>query len=325
MSASETHQRRGRAAFWLRLALERYGIVVAFAVLIAVSAALSPKFLSTQNLLNVVRQVSFEGIIALGMTFVILSAGIDLSVGALMCFTACLCAGLMMRHGLPPSLALALTLCAGAALGAANGLVIVLGRVQPFIVTLGTMTVLHGASLLYVEGKRISLGIEPPAGIRALDSTVGGVPVPALIFVAIALLAGLVLARTRFGREVYAIGGNEEAAYLAGVDVAQRKVLIYAISGLLSALSGVLVLARLRSANAELGKGYELTAIAAVVIGGTNLMGGEGWAAGTFIGSMILGLLANVLNLRGVSEFIQEIVKGAIIIGAVLLKREKAR
>ncbi len=325
MSDSATHQRPGRAGVWLRLVLERYGIVVAFVVLIGVSAALSPRFLSAQNLLNVVRQVSFEGIIALGMTFVILSAGIDLSVGALMCFTACLCAGLMMRHGLPPFLAIALTLFAGAALGATNGLVIVLGRVQPFIVTLGIMTVLHGASLLYVEGKRISLGLEPPAGIRVLDSTVGGVPVPALIFVAIALLAGLLLARTRFGREVYAIGGNEEAAYLAGVDVAQRKVLIYAISGLLSALSGILVLARLRSANAELGKGYELTAIAAVVIGGTNLMGGEGWAAGTFIGSMILGVLANVLNLRGVSEFIQEIAKGAIIIGAVLLKREKAR
>lgn len=315
---------RGVASL-VRVALEKYGIVLAFVVLLVASAALSPKFLTAQNLLNVVRQVSFEGIIAIGMTFVILSAGIDLSVGALMCFTACICAGLMMRHGVPPPLAVVLTLVAGAMIGAANGIIIVMGRVQPFIVTLGMMTVLHGASLLYVEGKRISLGIEPPPFVRALDGSIAGVPVPAVIFVVVVVVSAIVLARTRFGRQVYAIGGNEEAAYLAGVDVARVKVAIYAISGLLSALAGVLVLARLRSANAELGQGYELTAIAAVVIGGTNLMGGEGWAVGTFIGSMILGVLANILNLRGVSEFIQEIAKGAIIIGAVLLKRERAR
>jgi len=323
MAAEARQESRPRA--WARLVLEKYGIVLAFIVLLIVSAALSPKFLTAQNLLNVVRQVSFEGIIALGMTFVILSAGIDLSVGAMLCFSACVCAGLIMRNGLPPPLAILLTLGVGTVLGAANGLIIVIGRVQPFIVTLGMMTVLHGASLLYVQGKRISLGIEPPPALRFLDGSVGGVPVPAIIFVAVAIISALVLARTRFGREVYAIGSNEEAAYLAGVNVAARKVAIYAISGLLSALAGVLVLARLRSANAELGQGYELTAIAAVVIGGTNLMGGEGWAVGTFIGSMILGVLANILNLRGVSEFIQEIAKGGIIIAAVLLKREKAR
>ena len=313
------------AAAIARLALERYGIVLAFLVLFFTSAVLSDKFLTVRNLLNVMRQVSFEGIIAVGMTFVILSAGIDLSVGALLCFAACVCAGLIMRDGLHPVLAIVLTLLIGTAIGAANGLIIVLGRVQPFIVTLGMMTVLHGASLLYVEGKRITLGIEPPPTIKALDGSLLGVPVPALVFVVVVAAAAFILSRTRFGREVYAIGGNEEAAYLAGVNVAQRKVLIYAISGLLSALSGVLVLARLRSANAELGVGYELTAIAAVVIGGTNLMGGEGWVLGTFVGSMILGVLANILNLRGVSEFIQEITKGAIIIGAVLLKRERPR
>ena len=294
----------------------QFGTLIGLVALCFVLWILTPYFLTVSNLLNVAEQTSINAIVAVGMTFVILSAGIDLSVGSIVALAGVIL-GVALRDGQPLAFALMLTLAVGVVCGAVNGLLVSHGGLPPFIVTLGTMSIARGAALLVTEGRPIS-GFA--ASFRVLATgRVGFVPAPVIITAAVYVLAHLVLTRTTFGRYVYAIGGNEEATRLSGVAVRFHKAMIYAVSGLMSAVAAVILTARLNSAQPIAGMMYELDAIAATVIGGTSLMGGEGTLAGTLVGALIMGVLRNGLNLLGVSSFLQQIVIGAVIVVAVLL------
>jgi len=294
----------------------QFGTLIGLVALCFVLWILTPYFLTISNLLNVAEQTSINAIVAVGMTFVILSAGIDLSVGSIVALSGVIL-GMALRDGQPLALALVLALAVGVVSGAVNGLLISHGDLPPFIVTLGTMSIARGAALLVTEGRPIS-GF--PASFRLLATgRIGFVPAPVIITAAVYLFAHLVLTRTPFGRYVYAIGGNEEATRLSGVAVRFHKAMIYAVSGLTSAVAAVILTARLNSAQPIAGMMYELDAIAATVIGGTSLMGGEGTLTGTLVGALIMGVLRNGLNLLGVSSFLQQIVIGGVIVVAVLL------
>lgn len=294
----------------------RHSTVVILVGLVVLFSLASGRFLSVGNLLNVVEQSALLGIVAIGVTFTIISGGIDLSVGSLVAFSGALAAGAMTRMGLPLLPALLLAIAAGAALGFVNGFFIVKGGLQPFVATLAMMAIGRGLTLIYTQGRPIS-GMGD--AFTALGSTVGPIPVPAVIFVAIFALSHLVLQRTPFGAYVYAVGGNEESARLAGIKVRLVKLSTYVVSGALAAVGGIILAARLWSAQPQAASGLELQAIAATVLGGASLMGGAGTTVGTFAGALIMGVLANGLNLVGVSSYIQQVLTGAIFIFAVML------
>ena len=297
-------------------AARQFGTAIGLVLLCAALWILTPHFLTLSNLVNIVEQTSINAIVAAGMTFVILSGGIDLSVGSMVALTGVVL-GTALQGGQMLPVALILAAAAGIACGLANGALISFGRLPPFIVTLGMMSIARGAALLFTEGRPVS-GFD--ASFRSIAiGRVGVVPAPVIVMAVVYAAAYFVLARTRFGRYVYAIGGNEEAARLSGVAVRFHKTMIYGVSGLMSALAAVLLTARLNSAQPIAGINYELDAIAATVIGGTSLMGGEGTLGGTLIGALIMGVLRNGLNLLGVSSFLQQIVIGAVIVFAVLL------
>ena len=294
----------------------RLGTLAGLALLVILLTVLSPHFLTVSNLMNVLEQTSINAVIAVGMTFVILSGGIDLSVGSIVAISGVVLASVLRSNGGVPA-ALAAGLGVGIACGMINGLLVTVGRLAPFIATLGMMSVARGLALLYTDGRPIS-GFA--AGFRALaTSRVGPIPVPVILALAVYVIAHVVLRRTRFGRYVYAIGGNEEAARLSGVPVRFHKTMVYALSGVTSALAAVLLTARLNSAQPIAGMMYELDAIAATVIGGTSLLGGTGTIGGTLIGALVMGVLRNGLNLLGISSFLQQVVIGVVIVGAVLV------
>ena len=279
--------------------------------------AATPHFLTISNLLNVLEQTSINAIVAVGMTFVIISGGIDLSVGSVLA-VAGIALALALEGRAPAPAAIILALATGTACGLANGLLITFGRLPPFIATLGMMSVARGAALMLAEGRPISGFSE---GFRALATArvLTIVPAPVLLTAVVYLVAHFVLNHTVFGRATYAIGGNEEAARLSGVHVRFHKTAVYGVAGLTSAVAAILLTARLNSAQPTAGTMYELDAIAATVIGGTSLLGGEGTLVGALIGALIMGVLRNGLNLLNVSSFFQQVVIGAVIIGAVLI------
>ncbi|MGC0150908.1 ABC transporter permease [Chromobacterium vaccinii] len=300
--------------------LQRLGPFIALALVVVGLSVMSPDFLTVNNLLNVMRQVSINALIAFGMTLVILLGGIDLSVGSILALSSVIAATLL-RAGADPMLATLAGIAAGAAMGLFNGLVISKGRVAPFIATLATMTILRGLALVFSNGSPIT-GFD-----SELFSMLGGgyvaglVPVPVVSMLVLFVAFWFVLKKTVFGRHLYAAGGNEEAARLSGVKVDRIKLWVYSISGAMSALAGVVLTSRLNSAQPTAGTGYELDAIAAVVLGGTSLTGGRGWIFGTLVGALLIGVLNNGLNLLGVSSFYQQVIKGAVILLAVLLDR----
>jgi ribose/xylose/arabinose/galactoside ABC-type transport system permease subunit len=278
--------------------------------------ALTPHFLTVSNLLNVLEQTSINAVIAAGMTFVIISGGIDLSVGSLVAVAGVVLAA-ALHAGAPIPIALAASLAVGFGFGLLNGLAITWGRLPPFIATLGMMSIARGCALLFTEGRPVS-GFD--LSFRSIATArLAGIPAPVFVTIAVYLVAHFVLSETRFGRYVYSMGGNEEATRLSGVNVRLHKTLVYGVSGLASAVAAVLLTARLNSAQPIAGIMYELDAIAATVIGGTSLMGGEGGLGGTIIGALIMGVLRNGLNLLGVSSFVQQIVIGLVIVFAVLI------
>jgi ribose transport system permease protein len=322
-SNGRTEVRAPREMFVAHYA-RQFGTLGGLVALCLVLWILTPHFLTVSNLLNVAQQTAINAVIAVGLTFVIISGGIDLSVGSVVAFSGVVMASLL-ESAVPLPIALAGGLATGVACGLVNGLLITFGRLPPFIATLGMMSVARGAALLYTDGRPISGFGE---GFRWLArGEVFFIPVPVLVMVGIYVVAHFVLRRTRFGRYVYAIGGNEEAALLSGVPVRLHKTMVYGVAGLLSGCAAVLLTARLNSAQPIAGISYELDAIAATVIGGTSLMGGQGSVVGTLIGALIMGVLRNGLNLLGVSSFVQQLVIGAVIILAVLidmaLKRPK--
>lgn len=288
-----------------------------------VVAILNPRFLSMMNILNILRQTSINAIIAAGMTFVILTGGIDLSVGSVLAFTGAVAAALI-GLSLPIAPTIFLTLLVGTLLGSATGLVVAKGKIQAFIATLVSMTILRGATLVFTEGRPITtMGQSTSNFFSAIGNGYFlGIPIPVYIMVFVFSISHYILFHTRCGRYVYAIGGNEEAARLSGLSTIKLKIAVYGISGFLASLSGIIMTARLSSAQPTAGTGYELDAIAAVVLGGTSLAGGVGTILGTLVGALIIGILNNALNLLNVSSYFQMIAKGSVILIAVLLDRK---
>ncbi|MEX6245007.1 ABC transporter permease [Staphylococcus haemolyticus] len=291
-------------------------------LLIIVVSILNPSFLDLSNLLNLLRQISINGLIAFGMTFIILTGGIDLSVGSILALSSAFIA-LMITSGVDPIIALIIGVLIGFVLGAVNGLLVTKGNMAPFIATLATMTIFRGLTLVITDGNPIT-----NLGDSYLFQLFGkgyfiGIPVPAVTMIIVFVILLIILQKTTFGRHTYAIGGNEVAAKISGIKVNKIKFLIYGISGLMSALAGGILTSRLNSAQPTAGTSYELDAIAAVVLGGTSLTGGKGRIVGTLIGVLIIGVLNNGLNLLGASSFYQQVVKGVVILIAVLIDRKK--
>ena len=294
----------------------QFGTLLGLIGILVIFGVLTPHFFSVSNILNVVQQTSINAIIAVGMTFVIITAGIDLSVGSQVALCGVVLAS-VLHAGLPIPVALICGLGVGLLCGMVNGLLITFGRLPPFISTLGMMSVARGAALLYTHGRPIS-GFS--SGFRFLATGyLLHIPVPIIIMLVTYIIAHFVLTRTKLGRYSHAIGGNEEAAELSGINIKFYKTSVYCLCGGMAGLAAIILTARLNSAQPIAGIMYELDAIAATVIGGTSLMGGEGTIAGTLIGALIMGVLRNGLNLLNVSSFIQQIIIGSVIIGAVLL------
>ncbi|KOO41252.1 ribose ABC transporter permease [Priestia koreensis] len=303
--------------------MQKLGPLLGLFILIVIVSVLNPSFLAPLNILNLLRQVAINALIAYGMTFVILTGGIDLSVGSILALSSALTAG-MIVSGLDPILALLVGCVLGAVMGMVNGLLITKGKMAPFIATLATMTIFRGLTLVYTNGNPIT-GL----GENRLFQLFGrgyflGIPVPAITMIIAFVILWVILHKTPFGRKTYAIGGNEKAALISGIKVPKVKVMIYSLAGLLSALAGGILTSRLNSAQPTAGTSYELDAIAAVVLGGTSLSGGRGRIVGTLIGALIIGTLNNGLNLLGVSSFYQMVVKGIVILIAVVIDRKKA-
>ena len=293
------------------------GLII-FAVIVSI---LNPRFLSQANILNVLRQTSINSIIAIGMTLVILTGGIDLSVGSILAFCGAVMASLL-NAGYNSVMALLITLILGLVFGFFNGFLVSKMKLQAFIVTLVTMTFLRGATLVFTEGKPITVD---DGGV--LFENIGGgylfnIPIPIYIMIILFIIGYYLLMHTKFGRYTYAIGGNEEATKLSGINVDKIKIWVYGICGALSALAGVILTSRLYSAQPTAGSGYELDAIAAVVLGGTSLSGGVGRITGTALGAIIIGVLGNALNLLNVSSYYQMMIKAAVILVAVLIDRK---
>ena len=298
--------------------LSKYYIAIAFVIMIIAGSLLSPNFLSLTNFRNVSLQLSMAVIIAIGMLFTVISGGIDLSVGSVVALGGCIAAGLT-QEGMPPLLVLLVVTVLMAAAGSVSGLLVSKGRVAPFIATLATMTIWRGAAYIYQVGQ--DRRIDGTQFVSLITGTVGPIPVPVLIMIAVALVAGFILTKTSFGRSIYSVGGNREAARLSGINIALSLTMVYVISAVLSSLSGMILTARLALGTALVGQGYELDAIAAVVIGGASMNGGKGTVINTILGAFIIGFLNNILNLMGVAAYPQMIIKGVIIVAAVIWKR----
>jgi ribose transport system permease protein len=300
------------------------GLFAALLLLIVISAILSPHFLNPVNMLNVLRQVALYGILGVGMTFVILTKGIDLSVGSIVAFSGVLGATLM-ESGMPIAVAVLACLMAGTLMGAVNGLIISYFRMPAFIMTLGSMVMIRGFGMMLADGGTVNPGKAADSFFWLGGGYLMGIPTPIYVFVTVCIVSGLVLSYTPFGRAVFAVGSNEEAARLSGINVPLTTFAVYTICGFLASLSGLIFLSRLSVGDPNSGLGLELEAITIAVIGGTSLFGGEGSVIGTIGGAMILAIIANVLNLAGVSPFSQQVVKGAIIVLAVLLETGRKR
>ena len=321
---------RDRLGDWLR----KYAIIL---ILVGMAALLSVMtqgtFLQAQNLINVVRQMSVIAMLAIGLTVVIISTGIDLSVGSIVALSAVVATSLAQAPGatnqmypglnLPVFVAIAGGLLVGAAAGFVNGSLIAAFRIPPFIATLGMMTAARGLALIYSDGRPISK-LTPEFNFLG-QGAIFGIPVPIFLLAVVVVGAHLMLNNTRFGRHVYALGGNEQAARVSGINLRRVKIGIYTFSGLLAGLGGMVLAGRIGSGNPQLGTGAELDAITAAVIGGTSFSGGIGTIWGTIVGALIIGVLNNGLDLLNVSPFTQQVVKGVIIVIAIIIDERKNR
>lgn len=300
-------------------AAQGLGLFWVLVALCAVAIYLSPSFLQLGNLMNVGRQVALFGIVSVGMTFVILTRGIDLSVGSMVGVVA-VSSAMMLASGIAIPLVVIAALLMGIVFGALNGLGIVVFGMPPFIMTLGTLVMGRGIAMTIANGEPQNLGDATDPFYFLGGGFLLGVPVPIWIFAAVALAAFVILRSTAFGRQIYAVGSNAEAARLAGIKVGAVLMSVYVISGMLAGLTALIIISRLTVGEPTAGTNLELEAIAIVVIGGTSLFGGEGSIVGTVIGAAIIAVIANILNLLGISPFTQQIVKGAIIIAAVMFE-----
>jgi len=298
--------------------LSKYFIAIVFLLMIVAGSLLSPHFLTVTNFRNVALQLSMAVIIAIGMLFTVISGGIDLSVGSIVALAGCMAAG-FTQQGMSPISVIFLVSLLMAGAGAVSGLLVSKGKVAPFIATLATMTIWRGAAYIYQVGQ--DRRIDGTEFVNLITANIGPIPVPVIIMVVVAIIAGFILTNTSFGRSIYAVGGNREAARLSGINIGISLILVYVISSVLSGVSGMILTARLALGTALVGQGYELDAIAAVVIGGASMNGGTGTVFNTILGALIIGFLNNILNLMGVAAYPQMIIKGVIIVASVILKR----
>jgi len=306
--------------------ISKFSLVIVFIIEVIIFSQLSPYFLTTDNLLNVSLQASITAIIAAGMTFVILTAGIDLSVGSLVALSGVIATSLL-KIDASVFIVFIISILGGILFGAASGTLagvfIIKFKITPFIVTLALMTIWRGTAFVYTEGRPIW---ELPKAFSTLGGDrILGIPIPTIIMFVVFITAHIVLTKTRFGRYVYAVGGNLEAARLAGIKTNKILISVYIISGVLSAISGLLLASRMNSGQPNAGLMYELDVIAAVVVGGTSLFGGRGTIIGTFIGSMLIAVLRNGLNLMNVGSYVQQVVVGIVILLAVLMDQLRQR
>jgi ribose/xylose/arabinose/galactoside ABC-type transport system permease subunit len=302
----------------IRQYLSKYSLWCVFFALLVVASLVSPSFLTYRNISNVLRQFSIMGVLAVGMTFVILTGGIDLSVGGVMALSCVLVAVLAPLLGDMIPLVIIACLISGAVMGLATGITITYGRLQPFITTLGMAAVAEGMGFILSDGRPIIIPDRSWAVIG--NGYVLGVPIPVIIFLTAIIIGQVVVSKTVFGTYVYALGGNEEATRLSGVNTRRYKLIAYLISGVLASLGGVMMAGRITVGDPGVGTGYSLDAIAAVVVGGTRLGGGFGSVSNTLLGASIIGVLNNLFNLLNISPYPQMVFKGLIIIGAVLLE-----
>lgn len=296
-----------------------YRSVLILLVICIFATILSPSFLSVTNLFNVFKQITVAGVVGCGMTFVILTGGIDLSVGSILGLSGVLAAGVLESTG-NTAFAVALALAVGVLCGAVNGFFVSFCEIPPFISTLGMMTLLRGCVLVYTKGSPIS--IKSDAYKFFGKGAIAGIPVPVLILILLFLLAHYILTQTSYGRSIYAFGGNREAARLSGISTRFTEWMAYTINGLMCGIAGVLLTARLGSAQSTSGTGIEMDAIAAVILGGTSLSGGVGFVLPTVVGAMIMGIIDNILTLMNVNPHATNIVKGAVILIAVLVDKK---
>lgn len=298
--------------------LVKHRVFVIFLALFIIMAMSSDSFLTRSNILNMLRQLSINGIVAVGMTFVLITGGIDLSVGSVLTFSAMVgCSFIQEGSPYPVVMAVAISLAVGLGIGLLNGVLVAYGRVPAFIVTLGTQLAASGTALLFRNGS-------PIPGLKDSFNNIGagslfGIPMPIIIFFVIILVGGFILRKTSFGRHTYAVGGNALAARACGIKDKSVTVWVYVISGLCAAIAGIVLAARVRTATPLAGDGYELDAIAAAVLGGTSLTGGIGNMWGTLAGVLIIGLLNNGMDMLNIQSYIQDIVQGVIIVAAVLI------
>lgn len=300
---------------------DTFGVFAAFILLTIVMAIFAPNFTSVGNILNVLLQIAQVGIISVGMTYVILTAGIDLSVGSIVAFDG-LAMAMMMKAGLPVAVAVLAGLLIGAAIGLLNGILISRVGLQPFVATLGTMAMFRGLAYTISGGQPV---YSLPGAFDAVAKSVMGIPIPAILMIIIFLLGAYLLKYTRFGRHIYSIGGNSTASKLSGINVKNNIAMIYVISGICCAIASLILTARLDSAVPTAADGIEMDVIAAVAIGGTDMQGGKGSMSGTVVGALIMGVIANGLNLLNVAQGPQRFVKGAIIIAAVIIQMIRAK
>lgn len=299
---------------------ENLGIMVALAVMcifLAVFPATSSSFLTPKNMFNILRQISTNMLLACGMTMVIILGGIDLSVGSIIALSGVLSAGCVARYGLPIPVALLVGILVGLLIGCINGGIIALTTIPPFIVTLATMNVARGLAKVYTGGSPVRVVTKEWQFLGA--GYIGPVPVPVIIMIVVVIISTLIMNRTKMGRHIYAVGGNAQAAVFSGIKVAKVKFFVHAFSGVMAGLAGIILASRMYSGQPTAGEGAEMDAIAAVVVGGTSMSGGSGKIGGTVIGALIIGILNNGLNLLNVNSFWQDVVKGIVILLAVLI------
>jgi len=302
--------------------IKSWGLAIALVVISVALALAKPNFLTIPNLLNVMRQISINGILAVGVTYVLLTGGVDLSLGSLVAVSGVVAATLAHPNQHALVVPVLLGVLTGTACGAVNGLVVTRGQVAPFIATLGMMTVARGLALVVSCGRPVS---NLSGAFTRLGGDVAGVPIPVIVLALIALLSHVFLKNLRLGRYIYAVGGNETAARASGINVAAVKLFTYAACGAMAGVAGVVLAARITTGQPNAGVGYELDAIAAVVIGGTSLSGGVGGIGGTLLGVLLIGVINNGLDLLNVTSYYQAIVKGIIIVGAVWLDRQQQK
>ena len=295
----------------------QYGIFLAFVILCAVLAFSTPRFFTVSNLMIIGTQVSINALLAFGVTFVIITGGIDLSLGSMVAVTGVVAAMFAHPDSYPLIVPIVFGLAAGVGMGAFNGIVITKSKVPPFIVTLGTMTIGRGLALILSKGRPISNLSDSFNFIGG--GNIAGIPFPIIILIVAFLICSVILNKTILGRYMYAVGGNEQAARASGINISSVKIRVYTICGLLSAMGGILLTSRITTGQPNAGAGFELDAIAAAIIGGTSTSGGTGTMTGTLIGALLIGVISNSLDLLNVTSYYQQVVMGVIIIGAVVL------